>query len=224
MKRQVDMSEISDGNLYDLNDLVKVQCNDCKGCSACCRNMGQSIVLDPLDIYRSTTGLHLTFEQLLSDTIELNVIDGVILPNLKMNEKTNACTFLNEEGRCKVHAMRPGICRLFPLGRYYENHDFKYFLQVHECKYPNKTKVKVKKWIDTQDLEKNHNFILNWHDFINDLQECFGGMDEEKIKKIDLFVLQHFFIERYLENEDFYTQFENRLAKAKSVIEILTKS
>ena len=224
MKRQVDMSEISDGNLYDLNDLVKVQCNDCKGCSACCRNMGQSIVLDPLDIYRLTTGLHLTFEQLLSDTIELNVIDGVILPNLKMNEKTNACTFLNEEGRCKVHAMRPGICRLFPLGRYYENHDFKYFLQVHECKYPNKTKVKVKKWIDTQDLEKNHNFILNWHDFINDLQECFGGMDEEKIKKIDLFVLQHFFIERYLENEDFYTQFENRLAKAKSVIEILTKS
>ena len=224
MKRQVDMSEISDGNLYDVNDLVKVQCNDCKGCSACCRNMGQSIVLDPLDIYRLTTGLHLTFEQLLSDTIELNVIDGVILPNLKMNEKTNACTFLNEEGRCKVHAMRPGICRLFPLGRYYENHDFKYFLQVHECKYPNKTKVKVKKWIDTQDLEKNHNFILNWHDFINDLQERFSGMDEERIKKIDLFVLQHFFIERYLENEDFYTQFENRLAKAKTVIAILTKS
>lgn len=224
MKRRVDMSEISDGNLYELNDLVKVQCNDCKGCSACCRNMGQSIVLDPLDIYRLTTGLHVTFEQMLSDTIELNVIDGVILPNLKMNEKTNACAFLNEEGRCKVHAMRPGICRLFPLGRYYEHHDFKYFLQIHECKYPNKTKVKVKKWIDTQDLEQNHNFILNWHDFINDLQERFSGMDEEKIKKTDLFVLQHFFIERYLENEDFYTQFENRLAKAKTVIEILTKS
>lgn len=224
MKRQVDMKEISDGNLYDLNDLVKVQCNDCKGCSACCRNMGQSIVLDPLDIYRLTTGIGVTFEQLLSESVELNVIDGIILPNIKMNDKTDACSFLNAEGRCEIHAHRPGICRLFPLGRYYDNQDFQYFIQVHECKYPNKTKVKVRKWIDTPELDKNHKFILDWHDFVDDLQNRFQSLDEEKIKKIDLFVLQHFFIERYSDNEDFYTQFETRLTKAKTVIEILAKS
>lgn len=224
MKRNVDMNEISDGKLYDINDMVKADCNDCKGCSACCQGMGQSIMLDPLDIYHLMTGLHTTFEQLLAGAVELNVVDGVILPNLRMIPERDACCFLNEEGRCSIHDFRPGICRLFPLGRFYENNDFKYFLQVHECKNPNKTKVKVKKWIDTPDLPRNHQYIVDWHYFIDDVQEKLKHIaDDELIKKIDLFILQHFFIERYNEIEDFYEQFNSRLAKAKTVIETLTK-
>ena len=49
MKRYIDLNEISDGKLYTANDLVKADCHDCKGCSACCQGMGSSIVLDPMD-------------------------------------------------------------------------------------------------------------------------------------------------------------------------------
>ena len=221
MKRNVDLKDISDGNLYDLNDMVKAECNDCKGCSACCRGMGSSIMLDPLDIYHLTTGLKCRFEELLGGAIELNVVEGVILPNLNMNHEGEKCYFLSDEGRCKIHAIRPGICRLFPLGRYYENHDFKYFLQVHECKNQNRTKVKVKKWIDTPDLEANKAFVLAWHYFIDAIQEKLRNIaDENVIKKIDLFILQHFFMEPYHTEEDFYTQFNTRLEKAKKILEI----
>lgn len=221
MKRNIDMKEISDGKLYDSNDMVKADCNDCKGCSACCHGMGQSIVLDPLDIYRLTTGLHTTFEELLAEAIELNVIDGVILPNLQMRPDTDACFFLNAEGRCSVHENRPGICRLFPLGRFYEDHDFRYFLQIYECPNPNKTKVKVRKWIDTPNLQENKKFILDWHDFIEVVQEKITHIsDDGRIKQMDLFILQHFFIERYHEMEDFYEQFQVRLEKAKKILEI----
>lgn len=223
MKRNIDMNKISDGNLYDINDMVKADCNDCKGCYACCQGMGQSIVLDPLDIYHLTTELHMTFEQLLADAIELNVIDGVILPNLKMTSEREACYFLNEAGRCTVHDYRPSICRLFPLGRFYENHDFKYFLQIHECKNPNKTKLKVKKWIDTPNLLENKKFVLAWHYFIDDVQTKLMQLaDDNLIKKIDMFILQHFFIELYTDTEDFYVQFHARLEKAKKVIDMLT--
>ena len=215
------MKEISDGNLYEENDMVKADCNDCKGCSACCQNMGESIVLDPLDIFQLTTGLNVTFEQLLAGPIELNVFEGVILPNISMKNGKNACTFLDENGRCSVHQFRPGICRLFPLGRIYENHDFKYFLQTNECKQANKTKVKVKKWIDIPDLPKNHQYIVDWHYFIDDIQEKFRKIsDDELIKKIDLFILQHFFIEKYNDSEDFYEQFNLRLEKAKKILEM----
>lgn len=223
MKRNVDMNEISDGNLYELNDMVKADCNDCEGCSACCKGMGQSILLDPLDIYRLTLGLKMTFEELLCEAVELRMADGVILPNMKMNERTDACFFLNEEGRCSIHSLRPGICRLFPLGRFYENHDFKYFLQIHECKKPNKSKIKVKKWIDTLDVQKNHKYIVDWHYFIDDVQNRMQCLEEDKIKKIDLFLLQHFFIEKYSDEQDFYEQFDVRLNKAKTVIDTLTK-
>ena len=99
MKRNVDMREISDGKLYGLNDMVKADCGDCKGCSACCRGMGSSIVLDPLDLYRLETGLHTDFQRLMNGYIELNVVDGIILPNLKMGGSDESCAFLSKEGR-----------------------------------------------------------------------------------------------------------------------------
>ena len=148
MLRNCSLEEISDGRLYDQTDMVKAYCNECKGCHACCEGMGNSIILDPLDVSRLTKETGKSFEALLADTIELNVVDGLILPNIKMVNGT--CTFLNAEGRCGIHAARPGFCRLFPLGRYYEDGGFKYFLQIHECDRAGKVKVKVSKWIDIQ--------------------------------------------------------------------------
>ena len=223
MKRDIDINEISDGKLYGPNDMVKADCGDCKGCSACCQGMGESIVLDPFDIYRLTTGLNVSFEQLLGDKIELNVFDGMILPHLKMAGEKEACAFLNQEGRCSVHAHRPGICRLFPLGRIYENGGFQYFLQIHECKNENRTKVKVKKWIDTPDLKQNDEFILLWHDFVAEMQErMMKAGDEAVFKKVNMFLLQSFFIEPY-QQVDFYGQFKARLDKVKTVLNMLLK-
>ena len=88
MERRVNMEEISDGKRYTGNDLVRADCHDCEGCSACCRGMGNTIQLDPMDIYRLTKGLSMTFEQLLASAVELQVVDGLILPNLKMTGET----------------------------------------------------------------------------------------------------------------------------------------
>lgn len=223
MKREVRMEDISDGKLYTANDLVKADCGDCEGCSACCCNMGTSIVLDPLDIKRMTSGLDMKFEQLLSNYVELNVVDGVILPNLKMSGEKNCCAFLDENGRCRIHAIRPGICRLFPLGRFYENGEFRYFLQTHECKKENRTKVKVKKWIDTPDLKRYEKYIRDWHYFLVELQERLSWIpDEMMMKKINMLVLQSFFLEPYQEEEDFYAQFEERLVKIRQSFEVLS--
>ena len=145
MLREVDLNEISDGKLYNSNDMVKADCGGCMGCSSCCQGMGNSIILDPLDLHRLCTGLEQTFDELMGHSIELNIADGIILPNLRMNGKEEACFYLNPEGRCSIHSLRPGICRLFPLGRLYQEESFQYFLQVHECPKPGKAKIKIKK-------------------------------------------------------------------------------
>lgn len=62
------------------------------------------------------------FDTLLANYLELNVVDGMVLPNLKMAGEEEACLFL-KDGRCSIHGYRPGICRLFPLGRIYERMD-----------------------------------------------------------------------------------------------------
>lgn len=94
MNREMDMAEVSDGKLYGLDDMVKADCAGCEGCHACCTGMGTSVVLDPFDAYRMTAGTGKTFEALLAGPLELNVVDGIILPNLKMAGRRRPVPFL----------------------------------------------------------------------------------------------------------------------------------
>lgn len=236
MKRQVSLEEISDGRLYGRHDMVRAGCGGCKGCSKCCSGMGSSVILDPMDLYRLTGHLNESFETLMADKIELNVVDGVILPNLKMSGEDEACAFLDGDGRCGIHAARPGICRLFPLGRYYETHraagegqtegvrTFRYFLQVHECPLKNRTKVKVEKWIDTPRPVRYEQYINQWHYFLEDVQmRIEEEQDDESVRNISLFLLKLFYIRPYDQEADFYSQFDERLDQAREVLDIRTQ-
>lgn len=220
MLRECDLNKISDGKKYALSDMVKADCDGCVGCSDCCRKMGNSIVLDPLDFYQISIFLGLRFEALLGDKFELNIVDGVILPNLRMTDDGDeACVFLDTQGRCSIHSVRPGICRIFPLGRLYEERSFSYILQVHECKKANRAKVKVSKWIDTPDLKQNQKFVLDWHYFLKDVQEELLKRGEDAyIKKVTIQILQCFYVEPYVQNTDFYQQFYRRLDQMKKWI------
>lgn len=218
MRRQASLEEISDGHLYGLNDMVKADCGGCSGCSACCRGMGNSIVLDPLDVFRLTKNRKLSFEELVNGPAQLGMVDGLILPSLRMTGAGEACSFLQEDGRCSVHAFRPGICRIFPLGRYYEKGSFSYFLQIHECRKENRTKVKVKKWIDTPEVKRYDQFICGWHYFLEDMEKKAEESGDPAVrKKICMDVLTRFYAAPYgAEDESgFYEEFGRRLKDAK---------
>lgn len=214
MIRNVDLFEISDGNLYTSADMVKADCRGCEGCSACCSGMGTSIVLDPWDVARMTKGTGQDFARLLSTSIELHVVDGIVLPNLRMDENTEKCAFLTGEGRCAIHGYRPGICRLFPLGRYYEENGFRYFLQIHECKKKDRSKIKIKKWLDIPDLKKYETYIWDWHQFLDLLREESARLSAEHMRILQTYVLRAFYETPWV-SEDFYIEFYERLAQVK---------
>lgn len=219
MEREVSLEDISDGKLYGINDMVRADSGGCEGCSACCRGMGSSIILDPLDMFRLSGNLGMTPEQLLSGPLEVNMVDGIILPNIRMTGRDEACSFLNGEGRCGIHSYRPGFCRLFPLGRLYENRSFSYFLQVHECPKDNRSKVKVRKWIDTPDVKLYEKFVNDWHYFLLDVQEVlYNAEDPDLIRNLNLFVVNRFYLKPYDQDQDFYIQFYERLKEGKDLL------
>ena len=197
--------------LYGINDMARVDCAGCEGCSVCCRGMGDTIVLDPFDSYRLTKRLHKSFEEMLDDCIGLHVAEGVILPHLLMAGEDAQCVFLNEEGRCSIHEARPGLCRIFPLGRSYEGGELRYFL-LEECPKEGKSKVKIHKWLDTPDITKNQQFLISWHRLRGKLREK-AAATPEKSKEINLLLLHLFFVQPYEKDADFYSQFEARYAE-----------
>ena len=154
------------------------------------------------------------FNQLLADYMELNVVDYMILPNLKMSGGDERCGFLDDRGRCSIHPIRPGFCRLFPLGRVYEDRSFRYFLQVHECPRENRTKVKVRRWVDTPDFKAYERFVADWHYFLKDLGEARKDSSQETRKAVNMYMLNRFYVTPFGEDEDFYPQFYRRLEEA----------
>lgn len=197
--------------LYELNDMVKAGCHDCQGCSACCRGMGDTILLDPYDIYRLKKGLDKDFEELLESYMELHVEEGLLLPNLRMG-KDDACVFLLKEGRCGIHESRPGLCRAFPLGRSYEDGKLSYFL-LEDCPMQNKTKVKVEKWLGMPESKAYQEFLVSWHYLVKDIKSraaVLAAREDEALKEMNMLFLQTFYIRDYLMDKDFYSQFRMR--------------
>ncbi|MCH5275542.1 MAG: YkgJ family cysteine cluster protein [Lachnospiraceae bacterium] len=207
--------------LYGLNDMVRTDCRDCQGCSTCCRGMGDTILVDPYDTYRMEKGIAKSFEELLDNYVELHVEDGLLLPNLRMEDEKNACVFLLEEGRCSIHRDRPGLCRAFPLGRNYEDGQLHYFL-LEDCPMENKTKVKVEKWLGTPDPKTYQEFLIDWHYFVKDLKNRAAVMaaapENQKLKEMNLLFLQTFYIRPYDRKRDFYEQYRERREEFCSVL------
>lgn len=225
MEREIDLSEISDGKLYTANDMVKISCNDCAGCSECCRIVGDTIILDPYDLYQLKQVSGMGFEELMRDKIELRVVDGIVQPNLKMRPDGEGCAFLSREGRCTIHNHRPGFCRMFPMGRIYQEDGFRYFLQVHECSYPNKSKIKLKKWLGIPELSKYEDYINRWHRFLKRVQEMIKKTENDTIiQNLNMYILNQFYVKSYETlgidggSSNFYTQFDERLEEAEKTV------
>ena len=71
---------------------------------------------------------------------------------------------------------------------------FKYIIQIHECAKKNRSKIKVKKWIDTPDLRQYEKFVWDWHQFLLDVQEVFYQTeDADLIKNLNMYVLSRFY-------------------------------
>jgi len=216
--RGKDITEISDGRLYSLNDMVRVGCNDCRGCSSCCSGMGETIQLDPLDVIFLSRATGKTFDMMLDRELELNMVDGMILPNLKLDGGTGQCSFLNEEGRCSVHSFRPGICRIFPLGRYYHDGGFSYILQKDECRAKNRYKVRVRQWVDRPDPESYDRYILHWHSLIRTWAGELVKTDEKTRKDACMYFLNLFYRKPFREDEDLYAQLFARIKTAENFV------
>lgn len=216
MKRNVDIQEISDGKFYSSNDMARL---GCAGCGGCCRGMGNSVILDPLDVCRLSENLGKNFDEMLTEFIELQVVDGIILPNLRMNGSEESCFFLSEENRCRIHRFRPGVCRLFPLGRYYQEDSFRYFVQKGECHHPARSKIKIHKWLEISNLREYEEFIRRWHRFLRKAEELVtDAEDQEMVKNLSLYILSRFYRTPFDSQKGFYIQFNQRMAEAENLL------
>jgi len=143
-------------------DCFRFKCTQCGGC---CRN--NTILLKPYDIYRLSRSLGMTTGDFLKKhCVRYTGKDsGLPLAILRFRDNgRGACPFL-VGGRCSVHADRPSVCRLYPLGTVALGDEGpKYYLQPVQCPGYGKGRPQtVRRWLRQAKLrkytEKNKRFF-----------------------------------------------------------------
>ncbi len=214
--------------LYRAGDMAKIDTPKCAGCGICCRGMGDTIHLDPYDIFQITRSTGKSFREMLEHEIFLRIEDGLILPTIMMNEKTQSCSFLDAAGKCTIHAGRPGFCRLYPLGRQYEGDELRYFiLEEDGCPQTGKKTVRIRKYLGIENYQAYEKFTINWHRFVKGMQEYALAQMEEAgtedatavpvLQQVNTFIIREFFDKAYDSEADFYVQFEERMERVKGM-------
>lgn len=95
-------------------------CFSCTGCANCCKNVRDSILLNPLDAFRlvkcfQEQGTDQSPEEILEDLADLKELSrGFYIYVLKTINDGGVCRLL-KSGRCTVYASRPTTCRLYPF-------------------------------------------------------------------------------------------------------------
>ena len=220
MIREGSIEEIYDGRFYTPDDMVPVGCADCEGCSECCRSTADTIILDPQDMYLLSKGTGKVFTDMIEREIEIRLVDGLILPNLMEEHEGEEehCLFLTDWGRCSIHAFRPGLCRLYPMGRYYTDGGFRYILQKDECTGRVKTPVLLREWLGIEDLPRYEAYIQDWHDFRKRVEKVVPMLTEKSRDSVQRYILQVFFVHPYLTRQDFYPQYEARMQVCRKAL------
>jgi len=217
MEHKVNLQEISDGRIYRRSDSVRIGCDGCQSLhskeAGCCHFAEDTITLDPYDFYLlARNGLDFT-ALYQRQQIALSMVDGCILPHLNFSD--NACPFLTKEGRCSIHSCRPGLCRLFPLARLFDEHGIGYIHQIHECPYSAGATVSIAEWLGLEDLTEYENFCIEWHELTAALRTEIRTLSDAERSVLLTKFLNVFFISPYAPKLPFEEQFEKRCQQLK---------
>ena len=220
--RKYRTESIMSGRLYRAHDMARIASTECAGCGACCRGMGDTIVLDPYDVWQLTENLGQPFERLMGKGIDLHVEEGVILPHLLMREGSESCFFLGEDGRCAIHAFRPGICRLFPLGRQFDGDKVAYFVVEGGCIKGNLAKTRIDKWLGIPGLPAYERFKADWHQLLGTLRARIASEPSEEVQRnINVYFLRTFYMTPCSVEKsaaDFYRELGRRIEDFKKAV------
>jgi hypothetical protein len=161
------------------NDTFNFGCNEC---GACCRDR-EDILLTPFDVFRIAKHLKMSIHDMLEEYCESYEGASSRIPVVRIKPKPyrNTCPF-SKKGRCLIHAVKPGVCALFPLGRMtdYESKELHYILQPATCGNTNQTQT-VRQWLENYAITDSEDITVIWHMKTGELSEILRKV----YKKID---------------------------------------
>lgn len=206
----------------DSKDTFRFRCTEC---GKCCKNR-EDILLSPFDLNRMARYLGIEMGQVIQDYCIWYAGQSSMLPvvTMRMQGPEKRCPFLKGK-KCGIHAAKPTVCALFPLGRISSENDdhVHYMMQKVNCGADNE-KHTVREWLAGYGLEDSEQWFLEWQKVLLPLTKrmhiLMSGFSEEFVASVVEGLLVALYV-NYDPKQDFLEQFRKNADKANQFLDMI---
>ena len=163
------------------SDPVQLACGTDGCASNCCKN-GPHIILNPYEISMICKVGGLSYEDLL-DIVETDRVNGF---PLVMLPRDPVCHFWAEAG-CRIYGARPLACRLFPLGRVFDNGESYIVLPERNICAGLAPARTLGEYLQEQDTRTFINMSDRWIEFVTDVER--GPLPDKPVTSVAFHML-----------------------------------
>jgi len=205
-----------DQNFIPREGSFKFSCNQC---GECCRNipLEDKILLSTVDIYRLAKELDMEFADVIEKYCNMMPGQESMLPLVMLKERVDgSCIFL-KKGLCSVHAGKPLVCAMSPLGRVLIYHEelkdqkFHYFLKEMSCGHGKDESVTVVDWLARFDVEKYDECMKVYRTIGKECSQLMHMMETNEQKQNMFSAIFYLMYLGYDRNKDLYEQMVENL-------------
>jgi len=143
----------------------------------------ESFLLSPMDIFKIAKYLNKPISEVIREYFEFyeGGVSKVPVVRIKPKEYRRICPF-SDKGRCIIHAVKPAVCALFPLGRMTDakTGELTYILQDVPCGNKNQTQT-VREWLNGFSLLDDEEFITLWHKTVGEISDIIIGLRKKSV-------------------------------------------
>lgn len=200
----------------------------CSACGACCKNVRDSIVLEPLDAFRIVrekmkNGCTNSADNILWNIADLKELSrGFNVFVLRTVNDSGVCGML-ENNRCTIYSVRPRTCRLYPFTAEPcpEEHRIKWYLCTEQAHHFGTGTVTAREWQRKNISKEDEEYLYEECSTLPELGVILRKVPESNLQQAEQLVVVYRYL-AYDFSQPFMPQFKYNMLFLKSLLGKLT--
>lgn len=200
----------------------------CSACGACCKNVRDSIVLEPLDAFRIVraklkNGCTDSADDILWSMADLKELSrGFNVFVLRTVNDSGVCNMLNNN-RCTIYSVRPRTCRLYPFTAdpCPEEHRIKWYLCTEQSHHFGSGTVTAREWQRKNVSREDEEYLYEECRVLPELGEIMRKVPESNMQQAEQLTVVYRYL-AYDFSQPFMPQFKDNMLFLKSLLGKLT--
>lgn len=200
----------------------------CSACGACCKNVRDSIVLEPMDAFRIVcekmkNGCINSADDILWNIADLKELSrGFNVFVLRTVNDSGVCGML-ENNRCTIYSVRPRTCRLYPFTAEPcpEEHRIKWYLCTEQAHHFGSGTVTAREWQRKNISKEDEEYLYEECRVLPELGVILRKVPESNLQQAEQLVVVYRYL-AYDFSQPFMPQFKDNMLFLKSLLDKLT--